>query len=599
MSAALRGENYRVEDGHEGRLSRRAAMRRLALLGAGGVGASSWLHSADPAEAAQATPTAHTRYSSQFGIRGDGLTIDDAAVDAFIQGSSPGDTVVFEGEIPVRATVRLAPGRRYVSSGPGVGAQGGTIRQANGANLEAVVASQGWVDNATVADAPIDVQFLNVDGNKANNPGATTAGLVLMSATSSIDRCYVTSTPGDGIVVADTNRAGTLVSNKVLENRISRTTVYAPGARGILVLDTNSAGKTTDGYCSQNIVAFAGAAALEIRRAAGWFITNNHVYASEGHGIVLGSLWCTYVLGNEVDGYGASDTAGAYFGLNMDVHLIGRPSVIANNTVNCNEGSGNAGSTFVYYRLQGAAGPPQRVLLANNVAHKDGTGSGASSTSYSLRARQGGLLLVDWANNVADGPAASVATDVGRVYVSDTAVVDASAQPIDNGQETIPRLSAARPDIPTASAQLRLTHFTARKTEPSAQVRIETGPTSSSGLTLGRVGLYEVGPSDTLTLVASTDNDPSLAGAANAQHTRKWTSAFTLRRGRRYAIGVLFVGARTPSLVGGVVGDTNLNLTARAPRMAATVANQSNLPATVAGSALANTGRLVYAELLP
>ena len=37
----------------------------------------------------------------------------------------------------------------------------------------------------------------------------------------------------------------------------------------------------------------------------------------------------------------------------------------------------------------------------------------------------------------------------------------------------------------------------------------------------------------------------------------------------------------------------------RAPRMGATVASQSDLPGSVPATSLANTGRLVYAELLP
>lgn len=591
-----------AENHANGLLTRRDAVRRLASLGVGAVAASGLLEAAtDSASAAEvsALDSPHTRYSSQYGVPTDGTTIDDAAVDAFIQGSSRGDTLVFEGTILVSATVRLAPGRRYVSSGPGAGKQGGTIRQANGANLPAVVASQAWYDNAPSADDPIDLEFLNVDGNKANNVGATTIGIALMSYTSSIDRCYVTGAPGDGILISDRNRAGTLITNKMLEIRVTRSTVYAPGRKGIVGLDTNSAGKITDGYCSQNIVAFAATTAIDIQRSAGWFITNNHVYASGEHGINLGDLWCTYVLGNEVDGFGASATLGTYFGLNMDVHLIGRPSVIATNTVNCNEGSGNAGSSFIYYRLQAAAGAPQRVMLADNVAHKDGTGAGAASTAYSLRARSGGVLLVDWANNVTDGPATSVAADVGRVYVSNAAVTDTSAQPIDNGQETIPRLSAARADTPTANGQLRLTYFTARKTALSTQVRIETGGTGSAGLTLARVGLYEVDGANNLSLVASTSSDATLAGAPNATHVRNWSTGYTPQRGRRYAVGVLFVGTTTPTLVGCTVGDSNLNLTSRAPRMAATLSGQANLPSNVAAASVANTGRLVYAELLP
>jgi hypothetical protein len=162
------------------------------------------------------------------------------------------------------------------------------------------------------------------------------------------------------------------------------------------------------------------------------------------------------------------------------------------------------------------------------------------------------------------------------------------------GESTLPR-NAQVQTAALASGELRLTYFTAAKTETIDTVTVHTGSVTTSGVTISRIGIYKVLSDGSLVLVSSSTNDTSLMTAASTAYAKAVT-AFKKRRGITYAVGVLQVhsGGTGPTLVGQtLLTDTHL----QEPVPGAVVTGQANLPSTIAQASLANNPNLVLAEL--
>src|SRR2546421_2265575 len=91
-----------------------------------------------------------------YGATGDGSTDDTTAIQNAINASSFGNTIFFPtGTYIVSTTIKLLKGRRYIGSNR----ESTTIKQANGANLDAVLASETWLSTngtpETQGDNPI------------------------------------------------------------------------------------------------------------------------------------------------------------------------------------------------------------------------------------------------------------------------------------------------------------------------------------------------------------------------------------------------------------------------------------------------------------
>lgn len=165
-----------------------------------------------------------------------------------------------------------------------------------------------------------------------------------------------------------------------------------------------------------------------------------------------------------------------------------------------------------------------------------------------------------------------------------------------DGQETFPRLFAATPNTP-GSGTMRVTYFTARKTEKVSSVRAYTGGTAASAITLSRVGLYSVAADGTLTLIGSTANDTALFSATSTTYTKALQAATQVYTGQRYAIAPLIVATTAPNLYGLPAVPTNE--LAQSPRITGAVTGQADLPATVAPGSVVTSGFSFYFALLP
>lgn len=297
-------------------------------------------------------------------VGGTGTAADNLSrLNAGIAASPVGSIVVFPpGITQVNGTIILKPQRRYISH-----YHGSTIQQAAGANLSVpLLASEGWVNNATTTDNPVWIEGIGIDGNKSNNSG-TSVGLMLMSWESVVRSCLVQNTSSHGIQITDANSAAGLLTNTQVENRIDQCKVIGAAGYGIWATDLTSGTvkANTDGFVTNCIVGNPGIDGIRVDRSAGWVISGNHVYNVQQQGIYGQNGWGTRITDNYVEGgfgqgTGTIPIIGGSFtttpsGVAVDtISGSGSGAIVANNHVSMATDPAN-GNTFHYIRCNAAA----------------------------------------------------------------------------------------------------------------------------------------------------------------------------------------------------------------------------------------------------
>jgi hypothetical protein len=199
---------------------------------------------------------------------------------------------------------------------------------------------------------------------------------------------------------------------------------------------------------------------------------------------------------------------------------------------------------------------------------------------------------------------AALAEPVSGAETTRALAVEALKEPLDGnrltaGEGTLHRLFVSSGGITMTSGVLRLTYFTARKTETTTALRLVSGTQAAAATpTLVRAGIWSVAGNGDLTLVASIPSDTSLLAAANTVYTRSLTASLAKVAGRRYAYGLLVVTAATAPFVYGassfIAGEMG-----QSPKIGGTITAQTDLPATLTAAAVADSGGLQYAVLVP
>jgi len=121
------------------------------------------------------------------------------------------------------------------------------------------------------------------------------------------------------------------------------------------------------------------------------------------------------------------------------------------------------------------------------------------------------------------------------------------------GEETFPAPHINANSITATSGIMRVSCFTARKSEKIGQLRVVSGGAVQSGATLIRLGVYMIsGAAGTYTahLVANTENDLTIFTATSTEYTRTLTAPFWKSAGQIYGLAVLVVGGTAPTLLG-------------------------------------------------
>ncbi len=215
---------------------------------------------------------------------------DDLLLDSAIASLPAGSELKILGECEVSKTVVLTGGRSYVGGGRTT-----TIKQAGGANLGAVVASDAWAANAHTCGTPLRLSHIAINGNRAANSRGH--GLVLHSWLSVIEDVQVSNAPEDGIRVTSVGSDNTtVITNTQVNSRLTNLFITDCGGDGIRVEDPK--GSVTDSIIENSWIASSGQSAINMDDAAGWQVINNHLYGVQRHAVYANRCFGTTIADN-------------------------------------------------------------------------------------------------------------------------------------------------------------------------------------------------------------------------------------------------------------------------------------------------------------
>jgi len=242
-----------------------------------------------------------------------------------------------------------------------------------------------------------------------------------------------------------------------------------------------------------------------------------------------------------------------------------------------------------YVAPGGALGTPSSATLTN------ATGLPVSGIVASTATALGvGSIEVGHAS---DTTVTRSAAGVLAVEGVDLATVDPDL--ITTGESTFSRRNIATNAATVGNTTLRLSYFTARKTETITTVLTTTGTVgTTSGATLARIGIYSVDGSGNLTLVASTANDTTLWVSAATAYTKTLSASWSKVKGTRYALALLVVGGSTGLTFPGTLTGSSAML-ALAPRLSGLVASQTDLPSSIAVGSVTDATVTHFAAFTP
>ena len=303
----------------------------------------------------------------------DGVADGDAITTA-ITGSSPGDTIQLHGTCVTNQTIVLLGKRNYFGDNRNVT----TIRQAAGANLNALVASDSWVNNSPTTGDPITIAHLNLDGNVSANSGTNV--LVIRSWLSHIYDLVVQNAPADGILIPSMAKNGTTDLNSTeVNSTIDNVWVKASGANGIEVSDPNG-GHVTDWFLLDSAIEASTNSAIYLGNAAGWLLRGNHIYGV-GHDAILAShCFGTTIQDSYIEQFGTSGGSGnTWYGIIASLS-DSAASVISGNKVFMFQGGTNT-ANLIYIAVTGHDGFDQATVSGNTIlGHSAATETGLSYT---------------------------------------------------------------------------------------------------------------------------------------------------------------------------------------------------------------------------
>lgn len=269
----------------------------------------------------------------------DAATLNDA-----IERSPTGSEIVISGRCSLTGTVVLRGDRSY----RGTSRTGAVLRQANDTNLAALLTSDSYANNDDGTGQPVTVRNLTLEGNRENNGGSPTDGLVLRSWKSSVEDLNVNDFGGSGIRLTNLSANDTPIGTTQVNGRIANNTITASGRHGVYVQDTENT--ITDWQLRDNWIADSTLDGVRLENSAGWMIERNHVYGVGNNAIWAERLYGSTVSDNYVEGYGEGG-AGMWYGIGVTVNG-GAASTIALNRVFAFEGE-RPDSAYRYIGVDG------------------------------------------------------------------------------------------------------------------------------------------------------------------------------------------------------------------------------------------------------
>ena len=111
--------------------------------------------------------------------------------------------------------------------------------------------------------------------------------------------------------LSDNQEVGISATVNLSNNRVTNCVVSNCAGPAIGTSESSTSDTYTDGYCLFNIVTNCGTG-IFIQQSADWLVLGNHVYTVQTHGMVLGDMWNTKVIGNQIDQWGQSTSKNVY-----------------------------------------------------------------------------------------------------------------------------------------------------------------------------------------------------------------------------------------------------------------------------------------------
>jgi hypothetical protein len=208
-------------------------------------------------------------FAAQVNLTCTNTSADAVKLNTAIENSRAGDRIQIHGTCLLNATIVLLGDRTY----EGDSRTGTILRQAGGANLTALLASDRWSDDWTYTGDLIRIAQLTLDGNGCANSG--TNALVIRSWLTVIEDLQVEDAPADGIQITNLSKNGVRLQSSQVNGHSNRLVTNC-GAIGIHVVDDSTS--VTDWSLLDSWAANSGESTIYLGDAAGWTVRGNHVY---------------------------------------------------------------------------------------------------------------------------------------------------------------------------------------------------------------------------------------------------------------------------------------------------------------------------------
>ena len=215
----------------------------------------------------------------------------------------------------------VLPGDRTYAGG----STAGTVLRQDGP-MSFVLASKAYVDDSTTVGDPVQIRDLTV----ACDGSGGTDGIIVLNWQAGVQRVDVQGCGGSGIVDTSVTQNGSAITNTSVNSRFENDFISNSGQYGFEVRDPVNA--VTDGFFTDNQVAYSGTDGVRLENSAGWVISANHLYGDGADGIDAARLYGATISGNYIEDFGAARRPGTWYGI-AGTAQGGPGSVIAGNKV--------------------------------------------------------------------------------------------------------------------------------------------------------------------------------------------------------------------------------------------------------------------------
>jgi hypothetical protein len=276
-------------------------------------------------------------------------TGDASTIQTAINDSSNGETIDIEGTCELTSGLVLYGDRTYTG--------GGTLNQDG--TMSYMLASRAYTTNATSTGNPMTIENLTLNGSGAGS----TDGIIIENWDTVVQDMTVNDMGGAGIVDTNTNSDGGTLTNSSVNSRFENNYVQSSGSYGFEVLDSGNS--VTDGYFTDNQVGGSGIDGVYLQNAAGWNVSDNHLYSDNDNAIVADRMWGSKIAGNYIEDFGSTQTSGTWYGIE-GTQQGGIGSVVTGNNV-FNDNGEKSGSDYEYIAVSNNSGTGTLSVTGNSI----------------------------------------------------------------------------------------------------------------------------------------------------------------------------------------------------------------------------------------